>query len=74
MTAGESKVNLASYNGFVPDLQRRQLMNVVLVSTAGIPVLVALGSSAVRCTDLVRTGFSPCFRPKGLLVMQTILQ
>mmetsp|Transcript_75762 Transcript_75762/g.181129 ORF Transcript_75762/g.181129 Transcript_75762/m.181129 type:complete len:219 (+) Transcript_75762:58-714(+) len=31
------------YTGFVPDLQRRQLMNFVLVTTAGIPVLVALG-------------------------------
>ncbi|CAE7478065.1 petC, partial [Symbiodinium pilosum] len=28
------------YTGFVPDLQRRQLMNFVLVTTAGIPVLV----------------------------------
>ncbi|CAK9033065.1 unnamed protein product [Durusdinium trenchii] len=31
------------YTGFVPDMQRRQLMNFVLVTTAGIPVLVALG-------------------------------
>ncbi|CAE7194838.1 petC [Symbiodinium natans] len=31
------------YTGFVPDLQRRQLMNFVLVTTAAIPVLVALG-------------------------------
>eukprot|EP00913_Durusdinium_trenchii_P026183 g24564.t1 len=51
MTAGESKVNLASYNGFVPDLQRRQLMNVVLVSTAGIPVLVALGAYLWLCLE-----------------------
>mmetsp|Transcript_88933 Transcript_88933/g.108785 ORF Transcript_88933/g.108785 Transcript_88933/m.108785 type:complete len:227 (-) Transcript_88933:220-900(-) len=36
--------NPGTYQGFVPDMQRRQLMNVVLVSTAAVPLFVALGA------------------------------
>ncbi|CAJ1370588.1 unnamed protein product [Effrenium voratum] len=40
---GGVQMQAGEYTGFVPDMQRRQLMNFVLVTTAGIPVLVALG-------------------------------
>ena len=41
---------------FVPDLQRRQLMNVVLVSTAAIPLFVALGAYLWYFVPPVATG------------------
>eukprot|EP00440_Ansanella_granifera_P018437 gb/GFBE01020022.1/.p1 GENE.gb/GFBE01020022.1/~~gb/GFBE01020022.1/.p1 ORF type:complete len:225 (+),score=55.25 gb/GFBE01020022.1/:1-675(+) len=34
------------YTGFVPDMQRRQLMNFVVVASSAIPVLVLLGGYA----------------------------
>eukprot|EP00435_Cladocopium_sp_Y103_P021013 s2240_g5.t1 len=45
------------YTGFVPDMQRRQLMNFVLVTTAGIPVLVALGCYLWYTWNPTMTGF-----------------
>lgn len=41
---------------FVPDLQRRQLMNVVLVTTAAIPLFVALGAYLWYFVPPVATG------------------
>ena len=43
---------------FVPDLQRRQLMNVVLVTTAAIPLFVALGAYLWYFVPPVATGAS----------------
>jgi len=42
----ESAVSLRAggeYTGFVPDMQRRTLMNLVVVAATGVPVLVMLG-------------------------------
>ncbi|CAK0874759.1 unnamed protein product [Prorocentrum cordatum] len=38
------------YTGFVPDMQRRVLMNLIVVAVCAVPALVVLGGYAFYCT------------------------
>merc|ERR1719161_3053091 len=44
------------YTGFVPDMQRRMLMNVVVVAVTAVPVLVMLGGYAFYFFPQVSAG------------------
>merc|ERR1712008_623942 len=44
------------YTGFVPDMQRRTLMNLVVVAAAGVPASVILGGYLLYFVPVAKSG------------------
>merc|ERR550525_2363121 len=44
------------YTGFVPDMQRRTLMNLVVVAAAGVPATIILGGYLLYFVPVAKSG------------------